>query len=1592
MKYNYLGFRGFLMLILMAIASFNTFSQTRPNIIFVLADDLGYNDVGFNGSTDIPTPELDVLADQGTVFSSAYVLHPFCGPSRAGLLTGRYPHEIGSQFNLPSTGTGSDLGVPTDQKFMSKMLQEAGYQTGLVGKWHLGKEPEYHPNVRGFDDFYGFLGGGHEYFPDYYKQQYANGSNWDYNAPMEHNGVEVTDDDEYITDELSNEAIRFIEESAAGTDPFFLFISYNAPHTPLRAKTEDLAVPQIAAIADGTRQTYAAMVYAMDRGVGRVVDALQAQGVYDNTLIVFLSDNGGRTDQGGNNFPLSGSKGNTLEGGFRVPMFWHWPSNVPSDQTYDHVISALDFYPTFAYLANADVSANGHLDGKNVWNEITTGADARVGDPIFSLRHNASANEVGVRRDEWKAYKWNNAAWKLFNIENDISEQTDLSSQFPELLDTLIARASKWSEDHVEPLFWDSPTAASNWVNNNMPNYAVTFGSVIDLGFDPDESAPYTDPTNADGWIYNEEVSDEFDGTTLDEEKWLIQGRNGEYQSNWIGRAPSQFSTENVRVEDGKLKLETRWEPDYPFSETPQADGTEYENITTAAVITRKQFLYGYMEIRCKAADAEITSSFWTTGFESELDMFEMFGDHRQPSKESQGFDNQYKWQYIDWSPGLETRRVYGEDYILDWRVADDFHVYGCEWDPEYLKFYADGELLGSITKDQMEALGNEWVLTNPFWIWVDQETFPWNGLPTEEEAGEFPVDFEIDYIRVWQKEYKNILDRGLFGFEGPLRKDGNWLYWLIPAGSVDHLEIVNEKAGEGNNSLKFHYTGSLPSNVAATSPTGSVEMESGEYTLATKVWLETGNAPDKMDISFGDSGENNITLDMEGLPNGQWVTLKTNFTRNNASTATDNLTITINSTDTNGTDVILYIEDVSIEPYPGIYEGSVWNGLSWDVAPPSENARLIFQGNYNNSGNLNASHIEIEEGKSVTIPSGSTLTLTGEAQIGDVIGDGSMIFEDFEGPTIPSALNISGEVVTLESDIQSRDSQVLRVSYGTDSRVFYQLDVAEAGNYRLSFLMTATNSYHFTRLENANGAVVGSLISSSGSGLNSWTEMTQDYSLNPGSYYLRFQSSSNTSHSVYVDDIKLENLDSSTGTVQYNTRLTIASGASLIVPDGFDQPVTFVRNTSFGDNDRKYSMVGIPVQSYAEITGSVLGSDVFQYNETIPFDMDAGLSRWEDASSLELIPGRGYTQTSKQDLTFTGIPNSGTITISNLTKTATGTASTDNQGWHLLSNPYGAAMDVSKFLAVNSSNIESSIRIWDDGQGTSGGRGNGGNYLTVNQVAAVGGSSKTFEGYIGSMQGFFVKAINDNVSVDFTQNMLVTGHNTDATFFRKFDKSDNAVGIKLSLSDGKFKDELYVGIVEGATVGYDPQFDATKLYSNEGLQFFSLIEESKLAIQSIPVSYAEAVLLGFNTDKSTNLEIKVEDLIIRDETMSFYLTDKLTGITHDLSVTSTFSFSSASGFQEDRFSLAYRSKEIIAIAEEPEPGFWVEDGQIRIDFLAPENVLGYAVYDLSGRVIVQSNRTQFDTHNLNIGINRSGFYVLKLVTSDRIYARKFIL
>lgn len=450
---------------------------------------------------------------------------------------------------------------------------------------------------------------------------------------------------------------------------------------------------------------------------------------------------------------------------------------------------------------------------------------------------------------------------------------------------------------------------------------------------------PYSDSTNQGGWVLNEEISDEFEGTSLDTNKWFIEGANGDYYI-WKGRAPAQFVPHNVIVEEGKLKLRTQWEPDYDFdNEGYKESGGEpygvFEGqplpVTTAGVITKKRFLNGYMEVKSKVGNAAITGAFWAIGYEQELDIYELMGNPKVKKGDIQ--ENGIKSTIHDWSPPA-TRPTWAykyKDNNLPFRVADDFHVFGAEWGEDYLKLYLDGQLVDEVTQDE---LGTDWVLNNPMEIWLDSEVFKWLGVPHEEEL---PVDFEIEYVRLWQQPSDNLLDRTFYGFEGPILYEENprplklvpessvpddyQKFWLIDTASTKYFVINEGDYASGVNSLEFTGFGKNEkletAKVVVLSPEGAVNIPAGEYNLSLKVWLEQGRAVRNIYLAF-ENPQMEIPIDLTGLPRREWVTIEKRISRTTPSSANDQFRIEIREEDVPKIKAAkLYIDDIAIREVP---------------------------------------------------------------------------------------------------------------------------------------------------------------------------------------------------------------------------------------------------------------------------------------------------------------------------------------------------------------------------------------------------------------------------------------------------------------------------------------------------------------------------------------------------------------------------------------------------------------------------------------------------------------------------------------------------
>ena len=424
-------------------------SASAPNLIIILTDEQGYHDVGFNGCKDIPTPHLDAIASNGVRFTSGYVSSPLSSPSRAGLLTGRYPERFGYERDPEWPANHPDAGLPLTETTLADTLGKAGYETGIIGKWHLGSNPATHPLKRGFKEFFGFLGGGHDYLPEELTiDEAANAkteiASWHLWIMRNYALVKTTN---YLTDAFSDEAVRFIARHKE--KPFFLLLAYNSPHGPLEAKETYLS--RFPNILGPGRRAYAAMMSAVDDGVGRALAELRKDGLEEQTLVVYLSASGGGLDaNSSDNYPLRGSKEYPWEGGWRVPFAMQWPGHLPKGIVFDQPVLSLDIFATITALANAPINPEVPLDGVNLVPYLTGVKTGAPHETIYlRMPYHGS---YAVRSGEYKlVVPAAGEAAELFNLSQDISECKNLADLKPELTAELDKKYAVWSRQMLFP-------------------------------------------------------------------------------------------------------------------------------------------------------------------------------------------------------------------------------------------------------------------------------------------------------------------------------------------------------------------------------------------------------------------------------------------------------------------------------------------------------------------------------------------------------------------------------------------------------------------------------------------------------------------------------------------------------------------------------------------------------------------------------------------------------------------------------------------------------------------------------------------------------------------------------------------------------------------------------------------------------------------------------------------------------------------------------------------------------------------------------------------------------------------------------------
>jgi len=423
-------------------------NEQRPNILVIIADDLGYADIGVHRGCEVATPNLDALAQRGVLCTAGYVTAPYCSPSRAGFLTGKIQTRFGHEFN-PHQGDEATLGLPLDQRTIADVLHESGYATSLIGKWHQGFDAAHHPQSRGFDEFFGFLVGAHNFLLRK-EAQPVFGSAQSLN--LIYRGRDIQQIDGYTTDVFTDEAIDFMTRNK--TRPWFVYLSYNAVHTPLEIKPSlEERIPKN--VTDANRRGYLSLLLGLDESVGRLLAVLDDK--HPNTLVFFLSDNGGSGRKPffayntASNTPLRGDKGQLWEGGIRVPFFVSWPNRIPARRVVDQPVSSLDLLPTACTAARVSVP-NG-MDGVNIL-PLLLGKSKETPHPYLYWRFGP---QKAVRHGKWKLVDARDfeaksqTGWQLYDLENDISEQKNLATSQPEVVAQLTRAWDQWNQANVEP-------------------------------------------------------------------------------------------------------------------------------------------------------------------------------------------------------------------------------------------------------------------------------------------------------------------------------------------------------------------------------------------------------------------------------------------------------------------------------------------------------------------------------------------------------------------------------------------------------------------------------------------------------------------------------------------------------------------------------------------------------------------------------------------------------------------------------------------------------------------------------------------------------------------------------------------------------------------------------------------------------------------------------------------------------------------------------------------------------------------------------------------------------------------------------------
>ncbi len=710
----------------------------KPNVVIILTDDQGYADVGFNGCEDIPTPNLDRIAANGVVFTNGYVTHAVCGPSRAGLITGRYQDRFGFGRNPLFTPNDPSEGLPLTEETLADVLGREGYTSSILGKWHLGAHRSQYPLERGFDEFFGFLAGGHQYFPELWTIRDVSEatSQWDgYKTRLMRNNGRV-DEREYLTDALSREAVDFVERHA-GNEPFFLYLSYNAPHAPMQATEKYLS--RFGHIEDEKRRIYAAMVSAVDDGVGLLLDKIESLGINENTMVFFLSDNGGPThDNASDNTPLRGVKGHLYDGGIRVPFAMQWPGRVPAGQVFEKPIISLDIFATA--VEHASATPENPIDGVDLIPYVTGQKSGYPHKTLYwrQLNRGWSATLTG----EMKYHKFETGEEEVYNIYEDIGETNPLELEWQQL-NTHRKTLANWHAELMDPTFLG--LMRNDEYNRKNPDRFVMTS--------PYEADPLP-PQIPEGYelVWSEEFNSDGvpDDTYWSHEHGFV--RNNELQ--W-------YQPDNAKVQDGLLVIEGKRErianPNYEAGSGNWRRARKFAEYSSSSINTRGKFSfqYGLLEVRARIDTAKGSwPAIWTLGVErrwpsnGEIDVMEFYRYQSQPTILANA-----AWGRADHSHQAIWDASHTPLGDLLWDKPDwpeRFHIWKMDWTEDYIRLYLNDVLLNEIDVSKATYADGFNPFRQPHYILLNLALGSNGGDPSNTD---FPLFYKVDYVRVYQKE-----------------------------------------------------------------------------------------------------------------------------------------------------------------------------------------------------------------------------------------------------------------------------------------------------------------------------------------------------------------------------------------------------------------------------------------------------------------------------------------------------------------------------------------------------------------------------------------------------------------------------------------------------------------------------------------------------------------------------------------------------------------------------------------------------------------------------------------------------------------------